>query len=69
MEQKSMEGTFNKDITDQDKIIQLLNDLFSKEKKKNILNNYYFIFQYYLQMYVKLIRFIKKRLKKRLYLM
>lgn len=34
MEQKSMEGAFDKDITDQDKIIKLLNDLFSKEKKK-----------------------------------
>ena len=31
-----MEGTFDKDITDQDKIIQLLNDLFSKKKKKRI---------------------------------
>ena len=37
MEQKSMEGVFDKDITDQDKIIQLLNDLFSKEKKKEYL--------------------------------
>jgi hypothetical protein len=34
MEQKSMERTFDKDITDQDKIIQLLNDLFSKKNKK-----------------------------------
>jgi len=37
MEQKPMEGAFDKDITDQDKIIQLLNDLFSKKNKKKFL--------------------------------
>ena len=37
MEQNPMEGAFDKDITDQDKIIQLLNDLFSKKNKKKFL--------------------------------